>query len=82
MDDQDNSAISDVEKLVVMMQHSNLVHCAIPACTWNFQLSGIAEINKCFSSFREHCVKQHKLDPNDMEAVLSIDTGEWVMHVY
>jgi hypothetical protein len=39
-------------------------------------------VNKCFSEFREHCIEQHKLDPSDMEAVLSIDIGEWVIHVY
>jgi hypothetical protein len=82
MDDQNNSVISDLEKFVFMMQHSNLVHCAIPGCTWNLQFIGLTDINKCFVSFREHCVEQHQLDPNDMEAVLSIDTGEWVMHVY
>jgi hypothetical protein len=65
-----------------MMQHSNLVHCAFSACAWDFQLTGIADLNKCFSEFREHCIEQRKLDPNDMEAVLSIDIGEWVMHVY
>lgn len=48
---------------------TNHLRCGTPDCEWGTAIEGrgLEQWEKCFRSFREHCVERHGLDPGDTE---------------
>lgn len=47
------------------------VRCGAPDCDWVVPLSGLSasQVEECRRQFREHCIEQHGLNPQDTERV-------------
>ena len=81
MHEQNQVIFEGLQIFILSSQHRNLVRCAMPDCSWGFEFTGLAQIHKCYDAFRQHCLEMHRLDPDDSETIMSLDTGEWLMHL-
>jgi len=59
-----------------------LIRCGTPDCEWGFSMPDLGEMafQACYSAFREHCVKFHGLNENDLtDSGIFLDLGEWTL---
>jgi hypothetical protein len=81
MNNRNQAVIKSPETFISSMQQCKLVRCAFPDCSWEFKVTGLVEIHNCYDAFREHCIEMHKLDPDDWETMMSLDTNNWMMQL-
>jgi len=60
------------------MRVRDVVVCSSPDCGWGRHLPDLSEalLNDCCAEFREHCIENHGLKPDDVEADVRLDLVE------
>ena len=60
------------------MRVRDVVVCSSPDCGWGRYLPDLSEalLNDCCAEFREHCIGNHGLKPDDVEADVRLDLVE------
>jgi hypothetical protein len=63
------------------MKIRGYIRCGMPDCDWGFAVPTLGEdhLQRCYTEFREHCIKRHELNEADTEAQVFLDFEEWTL---
>jgi len=39
-----------------------VIRCAVPDCTWGFEITAFGRMDECYRAYGQHCVEAHHAD--------------------